>query len=892
MKQTTTALIAAAVLVLFSTGELSAQGVAVANDGPSTYGGAPNVPHIFMFESLEADTLFWGSYGFQLDEEADPTRDYAFWDNWAGVPQEGEGSLILDWGLHSDQDWGGSNALQHFLPDSVDGEPRTEFYDFSDFTHINIWYNVLVPADPAATWRLKLHDASEGLGTAPTDETEDWYAESGSLYQDSEPPGWKMMSIPLESLGNVSPGSGGFSRPGCPASCWSGLYGNGELDLDKIAGFQLEFTGPQFGPTADSATAGTIVYDNFHVSGIRYNLLHAFDELDENLAHWKNSDAGDYTLTVVDDTTQGTGAAELAYNLVADQSWGGSVDIHYELEDGSFLEDMTQRTHLSLFYKVTEPASLAGQISLTVKLFDSSSGAKEEWHYDAGPIYEDTSGKWQRLLIPLKEGDGSSGFQIPSFIGEKGDNTLNADKLVGWELQLFGQAGTTTTGTILFDRFTGYGMQVTDFEAPAAVEGLDAVADEYKNIVSWEDVPDESGETYTIYASMSPIDDVNAEGVMVLERDIAEGTQLYNHQIYSPKVDQELSYYYAITAADAAGNVSEVASTSAALTNTAKGIATISLSVPAFSADGDLGEWAGIEPIHIAPGGDIGNIPDNFAITDAADLSADVYIAIDDEAIYFAADVTDDSFNPIPAGHLTNRWTFDAIEFYFGFYDGRRERHENYGADEGEVDLQINLYGENVLATGVDGNVLVAGEGDYLVTETETGYNVEVRLPFDLLGITGFQPLNGTRVPIDIVIMDNDLGGQDNREGILTYSPWNNDNSWQSPLNWFYTWIGDRIAVGVERLDLDVPQRFVLEQNYPNPFNPSTVIRYHVPQPETITLRVFNTLGQQVMTLVDADQAAGVYEVRFDASGLASGLYLYQLQAGDKVMSKSMLLAR
>ncbi|MGD8415389.1 MAG: T9SS type A sorting domain-containing protein, partial [Candidatus Latescibacterota bacterium] len=848
--------------------------------GESNYGGAPNVPHIFMFESLEADTMFWGSYGTTPEDDTD--RDYFYWSNFEGEPAQGEGSLLLDWSLFSDEDWGGSSALQHYLPDSTNGEP-TPLYDFSDFTHINLWYNTLVPADPPATFRLKMHDASEGLGNAPSSETEDWYSEWSDVFQAL--PGWNIISIPLESLGNVSPGTGGFSRPGCPGSCWSGIYGNGELDLDQITGFQVEVTGPQFGAVADSSSSGTIVFDNFYVSGVRYNTLESFDMAPADGSHWDNG-SGSHTITVVDDTVEGTGAFQLDYNVVADLDWGGSVDMDFS--PGTFFDDMTERTHISLFYKVLEPASAPGQVNLTFKVFDNSTGVREEWQYNAGAIYEDTTGNWQRLLIPLKEGEG--GLAIPSWISDRGDETLNLDMIDGIQLQLAGAVGTTTSGSILFDRMTGYGAQIVDFEAPAAVEGLSVTASEYSNIVSWNDVPDEEGETYDIFASANPIDDISAEGVMVLERGVAEDTEVYIHNIYAPKVDQEVSYYYAITASDAVGNVSDGSSTESAVSNMAKGIETISLAVPDFAADGDLGEWEGITPIHIEPGTDFGNIPDNFSVAEGGeDLAADVYLAIDDEAVYFGADVTDDFYAPIPEGHETNRWTFDVIEFYFGFYDGRAEEHEGFGSDPGEQDLQINFYGENVL---VGDPVAVAGDGSYLVTETETGYNIEAKLTYEALGVSGFTPQNGMRVPMDIVIMDNDVGGQDGREGILTYSPFNNDNSYLSPRNWLYTWIGDKMSVGVERLDSAIPESFALDQNYPNPFNPSTVIRYQLAQQGGVTLKVFNMLGQEVTTLVDAEQAAGVYEVRFDASDLASGLYLYQLQAGDKLMSKAMLLTR
>jgi photosystem II stability/assembly factor-like uncharacterized protein len=88
------------------------------------------------------------------------------------------------------------------------------------------------------------------------------------------------------------------------------------------------------------------------------------------------------------------------------------------------------------------------------------------------------------------------------------------------------------------------------------------------------------------------------------------------------------------------------------------------------------------------------------------------------------------------------------------------------------------------------------------------------------------------------------------------------------------------------------PTSFTLSQNYPNPFNPTTTIRYGLAGRSQVSLTVFNTLGQQVAVLQDGEKEAGYHEVTFDAGGLASGAYLYRLQAGDFVQSKKLILLR
>ena len=92
--------------------------------------------------------------------------------------------------------------------------------------------------------------------------------------------------------------------------------------------------------------------------------------------------------------------------------------------------------------------------------------------------------------------------------------------------------------------------------------------------------------------------------------------------------------------------------------------------------------------------------------------------------------------------------------------------------------------------------------------------------------------------------------------------------------------------------DSEIPQVYTLHQNYPNPFNPSTTIRYGLPSRSHVMLTVFNILGQQIATLVEGEREAGYHEVQFDASGLASGVYLYRLTAGTFVEARKFVLVR
>jgi hypothetical protein len=105
-------------------------------------------------------------------------------------------------------------------------------------------------------------------------------------------------------------------------------------------------------------------------------------------------------------------------------------------------------------------------------------------------------------------------------------------------------------------------------------------------------------------------------------------------------------------------------------------------------------------------------------------------------------------------------------------------------------------------------------------------------------------------------------------------------------------WVFTRVATTVGEPTKGMPQQFSLGQNYPNPFNPATTIRYSLPHKSQVVLAVFNTLGQQVSTIVNGQQEAGRYEVKFDGSGLASGVYFCRLQTQSFVDTKKILLLR
>ncbi len=93
-------------------------------------------------------------------------------------------------------------------------------------------------------------------------------------------------------------------------------------------------------------------------------------------------------------------------------------------------------------------------------------------------------------------------------------------------------------------------------------------------------------------------------------------------------------------------------------------------------------------------------------------------------------------------------------------------------------------------------------------------------------------------------------------------------------------------------LNFLAPSEFRLEQNFPNPFNPATTIQYQLPSTSNVSLKIYDVLGNEVVTLVNEKQDAGYKEIKFNANRYASGMYIYRLTADKYVSTKKMLLLK
>jgi len=90
----------------------------------------------------------------------------------------------------------------------------------------------------------------------------------------------------------------------------------------------------------------------------------------------------------------------------------------------------------------------------------------------------------------------------------------------------------------------------------------------------------------------------------------------------------------------------------------------------------------------------------------------------------------------------------------------------------------------------------------------------------------------------------------------------------------------------------EIPTSYSLSQNFPNPFNPETSIRYSIPIQSHVTIKIYDVLGREVTTLINEEKSVGNYEVKFNSTQFASGVYFYRLQADDYTATKKMIVLK
>ncbi len=197
-----------------------------------------------------------------------------------------------------------------------------------------------------------------------------------------------------------------------------------------------------------------------------------------------------------------------------------------------------------------------------------------------------------------------------------------------------------------------------------------------------------------------------------------------------------------------------------------------------------------------------------------------------------------------------------------------------------------------------DGNqsLMIAGEGNGQIYDVEykgTGNpkdstSWDVKVIFDVWQYSGISPTAVSTITprffYGYPTGDMDKDGKDEYAFVnysTDFSVWSND---------VYLWvIENNQVVGVDEEPGITPTKFALYQNHPNPFNPTTRIKFSVPERNNVNIKIFNMIGQEIQEIVNQEYEAGNYNVEFNASNLASGVYFYRIQSGNFVESKKMI---
>lgn len=210
-----------------------------------------------------------------------------------------------------------------------------------------------------------------------------------------------------------------------------------------------------------------------------------------------------------------------------------------------------------------------------------------------------------------------------------------------------------------------------------------------------------------------------------------------------------------------------------------------------------------------------------------------------------------------------------------------------------------------------DNGILYAGDmGIYFSTDMGDTWQLKYGVTFDTLG-----NVVDMKMFRDLISYQNVLIASVGANSILiSYDSGNNWNSFSEGLftDWSFTglaikdpyvwalrdFMGNayyRPLAHITEAENDngkFQSSYILTQNYPNPFNPSTVISYQLPVSSDVTLKVFDVLGNEIETLVNEEKPVGTYEITWYAEQLPSGVYFYQLKAGDFISTKKMILMK
>lgn len=439
-----------------------------------------------------------------------------------------------------------------------------------------------------------------------------------------------------------------------------------------------------------------------------------------------------------------------------------------------------------------------------------------------------------------------------------------------------------------------------------------------RNLVTWIDETVIIGETYNIYISENEITSIHSSGVVKVGRNIPEGKQRFLHTLYTPADTGMVNYFYSVTSVDPDGIENETIVTGGNTTaysteNKAIAVGCIPLVSREFIIDGDIGEFQDIIPFVMDSACWVEGEWDGIE-----DLSALVYLMMDQENMYLAVVVKDNALVQNFEGF--GAWNGDSFEMNIGLYSlQENQSHTRFSrGEEPDYQYRLSINEEAWLHVPWPGRPNsgppnhVINYVEMVVTPTLDGYIIEAKFPFaeimadpKMTNHPGgsdslFIPEDGMVIPIDFTLNDADV---DVYEGHIYYF-WEGNKTeqprpYESPQVWSRTIIGNFQTSPnvIKETNKIVPTGFTLFQNYPNPFNPKTTIMYFLERPQKITLSIFSLTGELVNILVDGRVDAGTHFISWDGLdkagfAISNGVYIYCLETEDATVSKKMVILK
>ncbi len=827
---------------------------------------------IQSFDNIKADTNFiWSA-------NVEGGKSYFNWKQDSTDKVEGAASLDITTSIDSLHPWGSFSQL-------IYRSPTGQFMDWSSSDTLHLWIKIVkAPVYPQyMSFRIQLIDK----GSSGTDQDETYIYQNDVVLDSVKD--WYELKVPLHeinSLGRtVTPGDSGFVE--APGN-WGGFsYNDDQLNVDKLVGWNIVCVttttslnpNPPAGMANVPADSLEFKIDKFERTGNKPVPFVVFNGqgLPSNLSAftWGNA-------SVAVETGNGPFPNTNSIHWIMGDQWGNGWN--------------------GAGYNVAPPFNLSGGWTVdSLKFYmkadtgvDSMRVQFEDGTHQVGYVFtviQDTL--WHQYKVALRD------------IVQRQDSPLqpgdfDPSHVTVWQImsQADGKAGKNVW---LSDVWTGNPKAPIP---PVAPLGVSAISNnDYTNTVIWQDVPGQTGETYSVYYSKDPITDVSAPGVEVGGTAIAHGAQSYVHKLIAPATDQTVSYYYAVVCKSGDGLLGTAGVSNVSVSNTAKGVSIINPTPPAnFQADGDLSEWtaAGIKPFRIYVSDNSGTIVPNSKITSDTVSSGDIYVAVDQNYLYVAGHI---NTNNIVFTASQSSWLNTSTDLFIGLYNWHGAPHSSLLAGA-EPDYHFRFAEDRVISDGKGPDTLVAPGTDYFwgsrFPDPLAGYNFEAKISWEDIahkrngGNTGtdavFSPVVGMRIPFDAELSSCSPGATQ-RDGQLDYSSAALGNSYQNVAVWSNTWIGTEWTTGVKDTK-QAPLTYNLAQNYPNPFNPTTNIQYTLMKSGLVTLSVYDILGRRVTTLVNQVQTAGVHMISFDASRLSSGVYFYRIESGAFLSVKKMMLLK